>query len=758
MTIPLLLSLLVCQLLCSFIVRVEGYGSTFDPMCTRPSHSFNWVAAPDVRWTWGIVAPCLLTLLTCTVTIQHLNIPYESTTCKVKKVVNSSLSTVKWMVLAMLAPEFVYLKAMLDRYAAQSFELMKDFAIEDNVDWELEHGFYANMGGFWGIEAPDPRQQGPIDPIALSLYTIYWLRKNHKIEKLPDITTEELRDKSKKSIFLKLLSAAQLYWVFKELAQRLNSNLAYSHLEAAVSISALLAFNTFAHLWDRPQGITVPSRPIRCAPGSIKKAKESEGHLMVRSLFTPKWVAKKFFRISDWASDSLRRKWIPNDCIHFEFEKDGYVNPKVSTALLKAHFAWLVLSFQCYYICLGIPNEPKYLAYMWPISISLPSILLTTLIFPLLSKVIKKRSIGSYGVMESIWPMLKICFEYFSLASIAVVITGFAIVRHFAYFLPGVNFPLMTLGSLKGEVETGHLSFVSLPTLTAAVHLGIYVLCAAVSVRWYVLNWNWILRHKAREETRSSMSGQRSNIEMAPLDIEEAPGSDVELPSAPGRLVTSPQVCPESSLDNLPKVAAESNIGSTEVAAESNVGSTEVAAASNIGSTEVAAESNIGSTEVAAESNIGSTEVATESNIGSTEESNIGGTEVATVSTSGSEASSITGSARSATIKSVRSPSMEAAKTLSEAEEHTTDSNIANPNSENRAFHHGWWQIHPLWVGWNMSFGILYVLVRLFLVVEIFVRVPVLPADVYLPTTVNTASTVYFVLVLIVLAMGAYLK
>ncbi len=46
-------------------------------MCTLPPTTPNFVSEPDFRGTLGTLWRCLFTILACTWTIQHLNIPEQ---------------------------------------------------------------------------------------------------------------------------------------------------------------------------------------------------------------------------------------------------------------------------------------------------------------------------------------------------------------------------------------------------------------------------------------------------------------------------------------------------------------------------------------------------------------------------------------------------------------------------------------------------------------------------------------------------------
>lgn len=100
------------------------YGwTTFDPQCTAPTESINFVASSAIRGTMDIVWPCLSVLILCVWSIQHLCAPNfvkneNSSQGKViKKVFLADISKLKWLILAIVAPEYIFVKAFAEKLA-----------------------------------------------------------------------------------------------------------------------------------------------------------------------------------------------------------------------------------------------------------------------------------------------------------------------------------------------------------------------------------------------------------------------------------------------------------------------------------------------------------------------------------------------------------------------------------------------------------------------------------------------------------------
>lgn len=334
-------------LLLSLYLMATCYGySKFETTCSTPSNSVNFVSSPDSRGTLDILWSCLFTLVACTWTIQHLNVPEQrkgpagdhGSWCDFKWTLKGFWTNLKWMIVTMLAPEYILGKALGDLVAAWLCrERMKDLAKEDKVEWGLAHGFYANMGGFVGVSEDELQNEENqvnevmAEQIPLSARSIYWLRNKErfeaglekgaagsqnkrktKIQKLPDITTAELQDKSKGDVFVKTIAITQVFWVALQITVRAAKGLAISQLELAVAAFSVCAIITYLLLIPKPQGVRVPTRRIRCEPGSIEQADQMGDGMCLRLFFVP-----------GLENEDMKRKRTPNDYIYFEFDVNG---------------------------------------------------------------------------------------------------------------------------------------------------------------------------------------------------------------------------------------------------------------------------------------------------------------------------------------------------------------------------------------------------------------------------------------------------
>jgi hypothetical protein len=141
-------------LLFCFVAAAEAY-TVFETSCSTPTTQVNFVSSPDSRGTLDILWSSLFTIAACTWTVQHLNVPEQrnsrdpgwvgSLRWKLKRFLTSA----KWMLITMIAPEIVMGMASYDFFTAKALgRKLQRFVQEDNVPWTLSHSYFVNMGGF----------------------------------------------------------------------------------------------------------------------------------------------------------------------------------------------------------------------------------------------------------------------------------------------------------------------------------------------------------------------------------------------------------------------------------------------------------------------------------------------------------------------------------------------------------------------------------------------------------------------------------
>ncbi|KUJ09106.1 uncharacterized protein LY89DRAFT_711343 [Mollisia scopiformis] len=230
------LSLIILQL------SVATAYTTFETNCSHPQISVNFVSSVNARGTLDILWSCLFTILACTWTVLHLNVPEQREERDpgwlgdIKWAMKRAWTNAEWMMITVLAPEVLLGKYCGDLQAAIALTKdMKELAEKDKVPWTLTHSFLANMGGF-AIRAHD---QIRLD-IARSNDILY-LRNNGLIPRLPYISLDEIGDRNKNDSLVRVIAITQISWTVVEALIRATRGLAISQLEIAVIAFAACA-------------------------------------------------------------------------------------------------------------------------------------------------------------------------------------------------------------------------------------------------------------------------------------------------------------------------------------------------------------------------------------------------------------------------------------------------------------------------------------------------------------------------------------
>ncbi|GAM88264.1 hypothetical protein ANO11243_062970 [Dothideomycetidae sp. 11243] len=159
---------------------------------------------------------CSTTLFLRAWVMLHLNLPARKNSN-----ITILLRKAKWFTMALLAPELVMLFAAGQWASARrAVRDMKDIGI---TSWSLEHAFYADAGGL-------ELYTSDYVPFRITAKQVHYLVVRGYI-KLPELSKEEICDKSKADRFAKLVAALQSAWFMLQVAARAAEGLSVSLLE-----------------------------------------------------------------------------------------------------------------------------------------------------------------------------------------------------------------------------------------------------------------------------------------------------------------------------------------------------------------------------------------------------------------------------------------------------------------------------------------------------------------------------------------------
>ena len=228
-------------------------------MSNSTSTLHGWVEQPNSRGTFDIIQNCFLTIFLSTWTCLHLNVPGSK-----EGTWRPLLRKFRWMLLTIMGPEFVVCLAAGQRAnAVRTLESLRGMGFSN---WTLRHSFYANMGGF----ILQPRDSSPF-PIH-GLHLVYLLKEGYLA--LPDITSEEISDKSKANLLAKALVCLQTGWFVLQCIGRVAQNLPLTALEIITASYVLCTWAIYAQWLKKPLDVGVPT---------ILKIKASAAEILVKA-------------------------------------------------------------------------------------------------------------------------------------------------------------------------------------------------------------------------------------------------------------------------------------------------------------------------------------------------------------------------------------------------------------------------------------------------------------------------------------------
>ncbi|KUJ17152.1 uncharacterized protein LY89DRAFT_569766, partial [Mollisia scopiformis] len=248
---------------------------------SQPLGKVGWEPGPTRRGTLTLVWSCLATIITCTWSILHLNVPARGDSAWTKR-----LRKLKWMCVTILFPEFIFAKAVCELKDAvdNTFE-MKRHEIELNwyvefgracrvwyrifhlgnpgrggtmmgngpqwTFWTPVHSYFANMGGF------DDASVSTIDSLITTSGLLARCRgEPSKSNLFP--SKADIEDKGKADLLVKLLAICQILWLVLCVIVRRTTRLPVSPLEiAAVAFSTIAILTYITNLW-KPKDVDVP--------------------------------------------------------------------------------------------------------------------------------------------------------------------------------------------------------------------------------------------------------------------------------------------------------------------------------------------------------------------------------------------------------------------------------------------------------------------------------------------------------------------
>ncbi|KAK8143876.1 hypothetical protein G3M48_006625 [Beauveria asiatica] len=364
----------------------------------------GWQAGSCYRGTWSIISSCLTTIIACTWTVQHLNIPGKTDDTKTK-----TGRKLKWMVITVLFPELILIQAALQlRMALKALETMEvkqksvkwpwwyghpwkwlqrkfsgntktgdeeqgedtETGPDDANKWTLAHCYYANMGGFVYVDA------GNKTKICLTAGEL--AISSLDCHKRPGILKEDLQDKSKQDWLAKTLAGLQIMQLVLSVITRYVQDLRLSQLEAVTLSFAICGVAIYITNIHKPQNVDRASEFELPAP---TEADSQASLVFVKAYDSLLAIMRNQNEVATEKSKLSREKdvRIPNDSIPFD-NGNHAVHPVVYFLALASALFGVIHAIAWYF---EFPTEEEKLLWRIATGISAVSPILGLLAIPM---------------------------------------------------------------------------------------------------------------------------------------------------------------------------------------------------------------------------------------------------------------------------------------------------------------------------------------------------------------------------------------
>ncbi|KAF8169395.1 hypothetical protein BJ912DRAFT_1067185 [Pholiota molesta] len=201
------------------------------------------VACPtddNQRSVQDIVWGCLATIFACSWLAVHPNIPSANA-----KWWRTGLIRLELMLWTILSPEFVIYWAIRQWIGAR--QIQKRYK---DRGWTKTHGYFIQMGGFMLFD-------GTVKKGVLSFAHFESLLHQEEIP-FPEVTEEEIQDRSKGDWLSKGLVVGQTAWFIAQFVARLVQGLTVTELELVTLAFAALNGFMYFFWWNKPLDVRSP--------------------------------------------------------------------------------------------------------------------------------------------------------------------------------------------------------------------------------------------------------------------------------------------------------------------------------------------------------------------------------------------------------------------------------------------------------------------------------------------------------------------
>ena len=206
--------------------------------------SQGWVGQCNQRGTIDIILACFSTIFISLWVMLHLNVPASD-----EGIWTGFFRKVRWLLIGALAPEILLLLSGGQWASARRSSI--EMQAMGHKQWTMVHGFYADSGGFM-LKAPD----APAFPVTAR-------QIQHLVESkymaVPNISEDEIFDKSKADQVTKIIAYLQTGWFVTKCIARGIQHLPVSPMEISTCAIVFCSIPTYFFWLRKPLNVLTPT-------------------------------------------------------------------------------------------------------------------------------------------------------------------------------------------------------------------------------------------------------------------------------------------------------------------------------------------------------------------------------------------------------------------------------------------------------------------------------------------------------------------
>lgn len=228
-----------------------------------------WQSEPTTRGTFTILSTSLITLVLCVWSSIHLNLPGFGPIP-----LSAFVRRLQWIAIGLFMPEVLVTTARGQYHLAKRISMEAHRTFQDKTEdeesrghrprprkhaWTMTHSYWAIMGG---IAADTTGHERFLPAGSLPLFTSSGVSMllRYEPDLIPDISEDDIKDKSKGGSVAKFLACIQATWFCASCIGRIAQRLPLSQFELCTFAHALCTVIVHILWWKKPLDVATPHK------------------------------------------------------------------------------------------------------------------------------------------------------------------------------------------------------------------------------------------------------------------------------------------------------------------------------------------------------------------------------------------------------------------------------------------------------------------------------------------------------------------